>query len=189
MNIYDLQMSEEGDLYLNTDGDIQVSKSLRQAIAIRLRWFYGEFFFLPTTGVQYFEHVFVKKPNEGYIISMISEILLGTPSVASVDSIEIEIGRKTRDATISYTVTADDGHKVSDEVECSNHGDVDFYIDEDTGELVVSGNGFLIQVIQKGLAFEIDENGCLQMTKATYETISGLDFQIVQSSDLQMSNQ
>ena len=53
----DLQMTREGDLYVNND--IAVTDSIEQGIYIRLRWFFKEWKFGPDYGVKYFENIFV----------------------------------------------------------------------------------------------------------------------------------
>ena len=67
----DLQMTREGDLYVNND--IAVTDSIEQGIYIRLRWFFKEWKFGPDYGVKYFENIFVKNPNKQLIINDISK--------------------------------------------------------------------------------------------------------------------
>lgn len=37
----DLLLDKDGDLYLTPNGDVSLTDSVRQAILIRLRWFWG----------------------------------------------------------------------------------------------------------------------------------------------------
>ena len=40
--VYDLKLTNSGDLEISEDGDVSLTQSVRQAVLIRLRWLFGE---------------------------------------------------------------------------------------------------------------------------------------------------
>lgn len=113
----DIQLTTDGDLYINDKFDIQATDSIAQAIRIRLRWFFAEWRFAPKRGVKYFEYVFVKRPNGQVITPMIKSIITGVDGVASVDSLSLEINKSTRRAVIKFAVTTTTRQKMNSEVD------------------------------------------------------------------------
>ena len=59
----DIRLNESGDIDVSAVGDIFITESVRQAVLIRLRWFFGEWRLGPDMGFKWFEEVFVKNPN------------------------------------------------------------------------------------------------------------------------------
>ena len=114
----DLQMTREGDLYVNND--IAVTDSIEQGIYIRLRWFFNEWKFGPDYGVKYFENIFVKNPNKQLIINDISKQILSVDGVKSVDNVTVSINSTTREAVIKYTVTTESKERFEREVNIWN---------------------------------------------------------------------
>lgn len=114
----DLQMTREGDLYVNND--IAVTDSIEQGIYIRLRWFFKEWKFGPDYGVKYFENISVKNPNKQLIINDISKQILSVDGVKSVDNVTVSINSATREAVIKYTVTTESKERFEREVNIWN---------------------------------------------------------------------
>lgn len=61
--MYDLKLTNSGDLEISEDGDVSLTQSVRQAVLIRLRWLFGEWRFAPENGVPYFQQIMVKNPD------------------------------------------------------------------------------------------------------------------------------
>ena len=59
----DILLTRDGDLHIDEWGDIKLTDSVRQAVRIRLQWFFNEWRFAPEYGVPYFEDVFIKNPD------------------------------------------------------------------------------------------------------------------------------
>ena len=71
----DILLLKAGDLHITDTGDILLTDSIqknfpttgnlsvRQAVLIRLRWFFAEWRFSPQAGFPYFEEVLIKNPN------------------------------------------------------------------------------------------------------------------------------
>ena len=100
----DILLTPDGDLKIDERGDISLTDSIRQAIRIRLLWFFDEWRFEPGWGIPYFEKVFVKNPNLLRIRSIIRREILAVDGVDSVNSIDITVIPATRSAAISFVV-------------------------------------------------------------------------------------
>ena len=94
-------MTEWGDLAF-VGNDIVPTRSVKQAILIRLRWFLTEWIFNPALGVDYWGKVFKKNPNETTICQEIAGEVRKVPEVIKVVGTRIVIDRKTRKATIYF---------------------------------------------------------------------------------------
>ena len=104
----DLKLDSSGDLALSEGGDIITTDSITQAVRIRLLWFFEEWRLGPGLGFPYFEHLFVKNPNEMKLRHLIRETVMEVEGVTDVTEIVLHIDRKTRQAVISVTFTADE---------------------------------------------------------------------------------
>lgn len=104
----DLKLTASGDLELSAAGDISATDSIVQAVRIRLLWFLDEWRLGPELGFPYFEHLFVKNPNETKLKYLIRETVMSVEGVNNVEEITISVDRKTRDAAISFTFTTDE---------------------------------------------------------------------------------
>ena len=103
----DIRLDSNWDLYIDKY-DIQQTDSLAQQINIRLKWFFEEWVFRPEFGVDYFGKIFVKNPNNQKIISMLTDVIMSVEGVTDVPSIDIELDRKSREATIRYEATTNE---------------------------------------------------------------------------------
>lgn len=103
----DIRLDSNWDLYIDKY-DIQQTDSLAQQINIRLKWFFEEWVFRLEFGVDYFGKIFVKNPNNQKIISMLTDVIMSVEGVTDVPSIDIELNRKTREATIRYEATTNE---------------------------------------------------------------------------------
>jgi len=98
----DILLTPDGDLRIDEWGDIALTESVRQAVRIRLLWFFQEWRFAPDFGVPYFEEVFVKNPNITRIRAIIRREVLSVRDVTDVKNIEIDVNSQTRHARITF---------------------------------------------------------------------------------------
>ncbi len=105
----DLKLDSGGDLEISPDGDIYATDSIVQAVRIRLLWFLNEWRLGPSIGFPHFEEVFVKNPSETKIKYLVRETVMSIEGVTDVTEISFNTNRRTRDATIAFTFTTDEG--------------------------------------------------------------------------------
>ena len=98
----DILLTPDGDLSITETGDIQLTDSVRQAIRIRLLWFFGEWRFAPQFGVPYWEEVLVKNPNISRIRRIIREQIMSVEQVRDVRNLRVDVSAQTRAALISF---------------------------------------------------------------------------------------
>jgi len=105
--LLDILLTRDGDLDINDWGDITLTESIRQAVRIRLLWFFQEWRFAPDKGVPYFEEVFVKNPNIMRIRRIVRNEALSVREVRDVTNVHIDINANTRDCRISLNIHID----------------------------------------------------------------------------------
>ena len=115
MSLKDLALDENGDILIAKDGDMQVTSSIQQAIAIKLRWALGEWVYDPAKGIPYFTKIFVKSPNVQEITNIIRNEILDVEGVTSIESCVIDVDSSTRRMTAKIKATAN-GETVESEV-------------------------------------------------------------------------
>ena len=101
----DIRLNESGDIDVSAVGDIFITESVRQAVLIRLRWFFGEWRLGPDMGFKWFEEVFVKNPNLVKIRSLIRDEIMQVDGVTAAEVTSVKYDEAKRTATIAYTVT------------------------------------------------------------------------------------
>lgn len=118
----DILLDRNGDVYINPEGDLEITDSVNQAIRIRLLWFLGECrLYSRETGTDYFGTVFGKNVNSLLAASEIRSQILQVSEVIEA-SVTIDVGARTRDAVIRYTARTE-REVVNDEVViCQNMG-------------------------------------------------------------------
>ena len=100
----DILLNREGDLHITEQGDIRLTESVRQAVKIRLLWFFKEWRFAPQNGVPYFEEILVKGPNLERIRRIVKNEVQSVDAVNGVRNITVEYNKPTREARIFYTL-------------------------------------------------------------------------------------
>lgn len=101
----DIRLNESGDIDVSAVGDIFITESVRQAVLIRLRWFFGEWRLGPDMGFKWFEEVFVKNPNLVKIRSLIRDEIMQVDGVTAAEVTSVKYDKAKRTAAIAYTVT------------------------------------------------------------------------------------
>lgn len=104
----DLKLDNTGDLELTQLGDILPTDSIAQAVRVRLLWFFEEWRLGPDLGFPYFEHLFVKNPNETKLRHLIRETVMEVEGVTDVTDITFTVDQKQRTAAIAVTFTTDE---------------------------------------------------------------------------------
>ncbi len=102
-----------------TDPDLDVSgadlaivsgdDAIVQHLTIRFGLFKGEWFLNRRVGVPYFTDIFVKNPSLSDIRTIVSRIITGTPGIASLDSLALEVDAAARELSVEFTAAKDDG--------------------------------------------------------------------------------
>lgn len=102
MRATDFLLGKDGDLQLSEGMDAIPADSLRQKINIALRWFLGEWKFDDTKGIDWFDTVFVKNPDEEEIESMITSVLMSFQEIVNVSTVTINVDSQKRTAVITW---------------------------------------------------------------------------------------
>ena len=100
--MFDILLTEDGDLYIGQGGDISLTDSVRQAVRIRLQWFFGEWRFSPNFGIPYFEEILVKAPDVERIRRIVRDEVLSVDGVTDVRNITVTIAKQTRRAKVTF---------------------------------------------------------------------------------------
>lgn len=96
----DILLDNGGDLKITDSGDIVLTESVRQAVLIRLRWFFAEWRFAPDFGVPWFEDVLIKNPDDARVRQLIREECMAVDGVKDVRGITLTVDPVTREAVI-----------------------------------------------------------------------------------------
>ena len=117
----DILLTPDGDLNITDHGDIQLTESVRQAIRIRLLWFFREWRFAPQLGVPYFEDVLIKNPNMGRIRGIIRREVMSVREVRDVLNLNIDLDPRSRRAVIRFeAVTSEETYREEVEIPWPN---------------------------------------------------------------------
>jgi hypothetical protein len=100
----DILLKSDGDLYIGATGDISLTDSIRQAVRVRLQWFFNEWRFAPQYGVPYFEDILIKTPNLMLIRRIIRNEALSVDRVIDAQNITITVDKLTRQALITLDI-------------------------------------------------------------------------------------
>lgn len=104
----DIKLSKNGDLDVSDIGDISLTKSIRQAVAIRLKWIYDEWRLGPTLGFGWFEDVFVKNPNIDRIRMLVRNEIAQVEGITNVTVTDVVYDKAKRTATFCFTYKVDE---------------------------------------------------------------------------------
>jgi hypothetical protein len=105
------KQTDDGDLALESnrlslvDGRLQV----RQALLARLRVFRGEWFLDQEAGTPWFQEILGKNLNPGGAESAIKGVIRETPGVLRLIEFSFTVDRRTRVATVDFSVETEEG--------------------------------------------------------------------------------
>lgn len=105
----DILLTPDGDLEISDTGDIALTNSVRQAVKIRLQWYFKEWRFAPEYGVPYLEEVFVKNPNVERIKMIVREEAVSVDEVLDARNVKVEIDKRTRKVVIGLDIVTEEG--------------------------------------------------------------------------------
>lgn len=103
--MFDILLDKNGDIDISGSGVFSTTTSVRQAILIHLRWFFGEWRFGPELGFPWFEEVFVKNPNLPKLRNLIRNEIKKVDGVVNVSVDNIVFDAKKREAKVTYKCT------------------------------------------------------------------------------------
>ena len=113
----DILLTPDGDLNITEHGDIQLTESVRQAIRIRLLWFFREWRFAPEFGVPYWEDILIKNPNMNRIRRIIRNEVMSVDEVRDVRHLTIDVGAQSRRTVIRFeAVTSEEIYREEVEI-------------------------------------------------------------------------
>lgn len=105
------------DLALNTmTGDLEVVdfdiplvndiNQIAQNLAIRLRFFLGEWYLDITAGIPYYQYFFIKAPNQIQIESFLKEEISTTRGITEITAFSSSFGTSERSYNVIFSVIA-----------------------------------------------------------------------------------
>ena len=105
------------DFALDATGDLQVlngdlvmnfgTEGIASDLRSRLQTFLGECFLDTSLGVPWFERILGKKTPSGELKAIFREVILGTPGIASVDTLDVKVA--SRVLTVAFRALASTG--------------------------------------------------------------------------------
>lgn len=90
-------------------GDLVLGSDVAQDIAIRLKFFRGDWFLNLGIGIPYFEDVFVKDPRIAQLTSIYREAIATTPGVLQVLECALELNKQTRELAVTWKAESVEG--------------------------------------------------------------------------------
>ena len=100
----DILLTPDGDLQINEQGDIALTQSTRQAVRVRLLWFFDEWRFAPPFGVPYFEEILIKNPDIESIRRIIRDEAQSVDEVIDARNIRIAVNSPERSAVVTLDI-------------------------------------------------------------------------------------
>ena len=114
----DLQLDEYGDLFFDTDGNMNIVDGIdevKQRLHTRLLRFLGEWYLNITLGVPYIQEILIKNPSQAAVINNIKQTILKTEEVTSITAFELLLDTDgsgnivQRSVIINFSATTDQG--------------------------------------------------------------------------------
>lgn len=93
---YDLKIGKQ-DLSLATESD-----ELAQHLGIRLRFIQGEWFLDTTTGIPFFESIWIKNPDINFVDDVLKSAILETDGVTELIEFESTFDNLQRTYTVTF---------------------------------------------------------------------------------------
>ena len=101
--MYDIKLTDDGDIDVSQIGDFSLTESIRQAVRIRLRWIHQEWRLGPEYGFPWFEEVFVKNPNLAKIRNLVCNEVLQVEGVTAAEVNDITFDAESRSVNVRFT--------------------------------------------------------------------------------------
>lgn len=101
---------EDGDIVFGEDIQmVSGVEAVAQMVRIRLQMFKGEWFLDANLGMPWFDEILGYTYNETLTRKRVRDLILGTEGVIELVSLELSFESSTRELTITWTATAEDG--------------------------------------------------------------------------------
>jgi hypothetical protein len=101
-----------GDIYIGPNGSDRLCSSLseevQQLLFTRFRFFLGEWFLDPTTGIPYFQSILGQKVALSIVAQVFKQVITTCPGVASLDSFSLAVDAR-RAAKLVFACMLADG--------------------------------------------------------------------------------
>lgn len=111
------QNPDLGDLYLNDAGDAEsvslLSEEVKQQIFTRFGFFRGEYWRDLLAGTPWFQHILIKGYSDRVVRSVLSQVLLGVPGVASISKLTYTVDGPTRHMEVEAEVRTVEGETLT----------------------------------------------------------------------------
>lgn len=93
------------------------TNQIMQNLAIRLRFFLGEWFLDTTQGLPYYQEVFVKSPNQIQIESILMQEIVQTRGILEILSFESDFDTRKRIYSVKFRARSISGEELLQEFE------------------------------------------------------------------------
>lgn len=103
------RLIENDDYSLSFSSD---TEAIRQRLVARLQMFQGEWFLDTSAGAAWLQKVLIKPADIVKAESEIKRVILQTSGVVSLESIESDLDRATRELTVSFTAITETGDTI-----------------------------------------------------------------------------
>lgn len=104
----DILLDGDGDIVVESNGDILIADSVAQKIKIKLGWHEGEWRWEKEEGIPYLEYVFIKNPDLDQIEQLIREKIFEVDEVTEVKDVTVTLDVKKRITKVSFTALTDE---------------------------------------------------------------------------------
>lgn len=98
-------------------GLVDDTRQIMQNLAIRLRFFLGEWYLDITQGLPYFETFFRKSPNQIQIESILKEEIVNTRGIVEITRFETNFDQQRRVYTVNFSARSISGEELQKELE------------------------------------------------------------------------
>jgi hypothetical protein len=116
LETHDLALDDAERLEILTDDTAdERAAAIAQEIKTRLLFFRGEAFSDLREGVPYFQEILRKGVDLARVKAIIRSVIISHPEIADVPSVEIELDRATRAATVTWAARTRDGRTIRSE--------------------------------------------------------------------------
>lgn len=110
--MFDIKLNDDGDIAVSEFGDISTTRSIRQAVLVRLRWIYKEWRLGPDRGFPWFEDVFVKNPNIARLRQLVRSKIMEVEGVMNAEVTSLDYDRRQRRMKLTYScVTTEETYR------------------------------------------------------------------------------
>jgi len=93
------------------------TNQIAQNLAIRLRFFLGEWYLDITQGIPYYEFFFIKAPNQIQIESILMEEIVNTRGIVEITKFQADFNKNSRIFSVNFGARSISGEELLKEFE------------------------------------------------------------------------